>query len=298
MASLRSQAHCRQREHTVRVKKGIGALLALQLAVALALPAQQEGIAKVFPAAPTGFVTDAAGLLDAGQLQALDARLQHLQDVSGADLAVVTLPTIGDYAAGDVALAIGRAWKVGPAAAIGDKRRNAGAVLLIVPHTADHAGAIFIGTGQGLEGAIPDARAGEVRDAMMPDLRRQDYAGALDIGTSMLVDIIARDLGVQDSTLLRKQPPPGRGVPLFRLIFYGIIAIIWIIAVISRNRGGRGGGGGIGGGWLLPYMIGRSFGGGGGFGGSGFGGGGGGGGGFGGFGGGGGFSGGGAGGSF
>jgi uncharacterized protein len=289
----------------VRVNKGTGALLALQLAIAAALPAQQGEIARLFPRQPAGFVTDVARLLDAGQRDALEARLQHLQDVTGADIAVVTLPTIGDYAAGDVALAIGRAWKVGPNAAIGDKRRNAGAVVLVVPHTSDHRGAIFISTGNGLEGAIPDAKEGEIRDAMLPALSQGQFGTALDIGTTMLVDIVARDLGVQDSSLLRKQQErrvadPGDRMTaraIFKFIVYGIIALIWIISIIARNRGGRGsGGGGIGGGWLLPYMIGRSFGGGGGFGGGGFGGGGGGG--FGGFGGGGGFSGGGSGGSF
>lgn len=284
----------------VNVKKGIGSLLALQLALAVALPAQQDGIAKLFPAAPAGFVTDAANLLDAGQRSALEARLQHVQDVTGADIAVVTLPTIGDFAAGDVALAIGRAWKVGADAAIGDKRRNAGAVVLVVPHTADHRGAIFIATGQGLEGAIPDAKAGEVRDAMIPALGQGQYAAALDTGTSMLADIVARELGVQDSSLLRREraPPATQLRPgtIVKIVVYGIIFLIWIVSLLARNRGGRGGGG-IGGGWLLPYMIGRSFGGGS-FGGGGFGGGGGGGGGFGGFGGGGGFSGGGAGGSF
>lgn len=153
------------------------------------------GIASLFPAQPTGFVTDAANLLDAAARSALEARLQHLQDVTGADIAVVTLPTIGDQAASDVALAIGRAWKVGGKAAIGDKRRNAGAVVLVVPRTADHRGAIFISTGQGLEGAIPDARAGQIRDAMIPALSRGDYGAALDTGTSMMADIIARDLG-------------------------------------------------------------------------------------------------------
>jgi uncharacterized protein len=282
----------------ITVHKGIGSLLALQLAIVAALPAQQGEIVKLFPAQPTGFVTDVAHLLDAGQRDALEARLKHLQDVTGADIAVVTLPTIGDRSPQEVAFAIGRTWGVGGKAAIGDNRRNAGLVILLVPRTSDHKGEIRFEVGQGLEGSLTDAKTGEFRDAMLPALNQGDYGAALDLGTSMAADAIARDLGVQDSTLLRKQHRVSTGsrVSPFRVILYVIIAIIWIISLIAR-RGGRGGrGGGIGGGWLLPYMIGRSFGGGGGFGGSGFSGGGGGG--FGGFGGGGGFSGGGSGGSF
>jgi uncharacterized protein len=288
------------REQSIRLIKAIGTLLALQLMVAFALPAQQE-ITKLFPAAPTGFVTDVAHLLDAGQAAALEARLKHLQDVTGADIAVVTLPTIGDQDPAAVALMIGRTWKVGGKADIGDKRRNAGLVMLLVPRTSEHKGEIRIEVGQGLEGAITDTRSGEIRDAMIEMLKQGQYAQALDVGTSVAADIIARDLGVQDSSLIRQRPAPRQGgnrIGTMRLVLYAIVFIIWIISIIMRNRGGRGGrGGGSGGGWLLPYMIGRSFGGGGGFGGGGFGGGGGGGG-FGGFGGGGGFSGGGSGGSF
>lgn len=288
-------------ERVHRVIKGIGALAAIQLALIGILPAQQAGITKLFPAQPTGYVTDVANLLDGSTRQALEARLEHLRAVTGAEVAVVTLPTIGDYAPVDVATQIGRAWGVGAKAAIGDNRRNAGVVFLLVPHTAEHKGEIFIAPGLGLEGAITDAKAGQIRDAMVPALSQQNYGAGLDVGTSMIADLIARELGVQDTSLLRARPPPRSSArstgSMVKFVIYALIFIIWIISLIARNRGGRGGrGGGIGGGWILPYMIGRSFGGGGGFGGGGFGGGGGGG--FGGFGGGGGFSGGGAGGSF
>jgi uncharacterized protein len=285
--------------------KRVGAQLLLPLLLVARLAAQQGEIAKLFPSQPTGFVTDVAHLLDAAQAAALEVRLQHLQQVTGADIAVVTLPTIGDRSPQEVALAIGRAWQVGGKAEIGDRRRNAGLVMLLVPRTADHKGEIRLEVGQGLEGSITDSKAGEIRDAMIPALKEGDYAAGLDVGTSMVADIVARDLGVQDTTLLRARRPAASrpsGVSTIKVVLYVIIFIIWVISLIVRNRGG-GGRGGRGGGsglnsWLLPYMIGRSFGGGGGFGGGGFGGGGGGGGGFGGFGGGGGFSGGGSGGSF
>jgi hypothetical protein len=51
------------------------------------------------------------------------SRLQALltdAEPTGAEVAVVTLPSIGDRDAAEVALAIGRKWKVGRAAEIGD----------------------------------------------------------------------------------------------------------------------------------------------------------------------------------
>lgn len=291
-------------ESTIRVTKGIGAIVALQLAAAFCLGAQVPvPTAKVIPAQPTGFVTDAAHLLDDATRSSLEARLQRLKDLTGAELAVVTLPTIGDYDPADVARDIGRMWKVGADAPIGSKLRNAGAVLLLVPHTSDHKGQFYISPGMGLEGTITDAKAGDIRDAALPLLGQRQYGAALDMATSTMADLIARDLGVDDSTLLRRTAPRAEvrsRVNYAKIIVYAVLFIIWLVSIALRNRGGRGGrggGSGFGSGWLLPYMIGRSFGGGG-FGGGGFGGGGGGGGGFGGFGGGGGFSGGGAGGSF
>lgn len=280
--------------------KAIGLALALQLAFGAGTLAAQLPADSLFPARPTGYLTDVAGVVDASSAATIDSLAARLRAVTGAELAVVTLPTIGDYPASDVALAIGRAWGVGQAAEIGDARRNAGLVVLLVPRREGepNSGQIFISTGQGLEGIVTDAAAGGIRDAMIPELRVGQYGPGLVTGSRLLAALVARGLGATDTTLTE----PGRPHPISKglLLFLLLIGIIVAVTIARASRGGgpptAGGGrrrprsphvywGGGGGGW-----------GGGGFGG-GFGGGGGGGG-FGGFGGGGGFSGGGAGGRF
>lgn len=279
----------------VALLKTILLALALQGAVA-PLAAQRGAIAELFPARPTGFVTDAAGALDPGAVGRLEALAQRLKNVTGAELAVVVLPTIGDRAAVDVAVAIGRAWGVGAAAAVGDPRRNAGLVILLVPRRDDdpNSGQIFIATGQGLEGIVTDLQAGRVRDLMRPYFGRGDYAAGLETGIGALAGLIAREMGVSDSALLAgdrlrdaDDDTGGRIGGTLQTIFIIVFIIVVLLAQGSTRRGrGRRGGGWWGGG------FGGGFGGGmGGFGGGG-------GGGFGGFGGGGGFSGGGAGGRF
>jgi len=263
----------------------------------MSLAAQRTGVEQLFPARPTGHVTDVAGALDpaaGARLETLGARLKN---ATGAELAIVVLPTIGDRAAVDVAVAIGRAWGVGDDAAIGDERRNAGLVVLLVPRREGdpNSGQIFIATGQGLEGIVTDLQAGRARDLMRPYFSRGEYAAGLEVGVGALAALIARGMGVSDSALAAgdrlgdagaSNPDLGR---MLRTIGFIILVIVILFAQASTKRGRRrrrGGwwGGGFGGGF-----------GGGGFGGFG---GGGGGGGFGGFGGGGGFSGGGAGGRF
>ena len=273
----------------VTFAKAILLAAALQGAVA-PLAAQADGIAKLFPAAPAGYVTDVTGTLDPAAVRRIDALAERLKQVTGAELAVAVLPTIGDYAAVDVATRIGRTWGVGAAAAIGDQTRNAGIVILLVPRRADdpNSGQIFIATGQGIEGIVTDLEAGRIRDLMRPAFQRGDYAGGLEAGVGALAARIARGMGISDSTLLAGDQvieQPEERTPAPPLLFKLIVVIIIILILAANNRGGGRRRGGI-------------FWGGGGFGG-GFGGfGGGGGGGFGGFGGGGGFSGGGAGGRF
>ena len=55
-------------------------------------------------------------------------RVVHYAGYAGAEMAVVTLPTIGDYAPSDVGVAIIRRWGIGAKAQVGDVRRNAGLV--------------------------------------------------------------------------------------------------------------------------------------------------------------------------
>ena len=264
----------------------------LQLVPGL-LAAQQpgSGIAQLFPAQPAGYLTDVAGVVDPASAARIDTIAARLRALTGAELAVVTLPTIKEYAPSDVALTIGRSWGVGAKGSIGDPRRNAGMVLLLVPRTENQRGQIYLATGQGIEGIVTDATAGRIQDLMIPQLREGQYGPALVIGVTELAGIVAQGFGVTDTTLTPKTPVTVAGGTSVRLALLVVILVFFLVLMVLAARarrwagrhvvywGGPWGGGGMGGSW------------GGGFGGGG-------GGGFGGFGGGGGFSGGGAGRSF
>lgn len=270
--------------------KAIALLTGLQLGGA-ALAAQDAGVRTLFPAQPTGFVTDVAGIVDQGAEARITSLAERLRAATGAEIAVVTLPTIGEREEADVAREIGRAWGVGAKAEIGDPTRNTGVVLLVVPRQGGRPGTgrVRVEVGQGLEGIVTDAIAGRIRDLMGDRLASEDYSGALQAGVEALAGIIARGLGVSDTTLTNARPvaePRGpRGSPLGAL---PILLFIFFL-VVSGAFGGRRRRRRRNVFWVGPW-IGGGFGGGGGWGGGG--------GGFGGFGGGGGFSGGGAGGRF
>jgi uncharacterized protein len=101
-------------------------------------------------------------------------------------MAVVTLPDIGLRAPVDVALAIGRAWGVGANAAIGQRTRNAGVVILLVPKetSASGRGECFVTTGQGTEGFITDAEAASICREAVPYFQQREYGPAMELVAS------------------------------------------------------------------------------------------------------------------
>jgi uncharacterized protein len=236
--------------------------------------------------APAGYVNDFAHVLDSASVARMDAEIAELRQKTRGEIAVVTLPDIGDRAASDVAVQIGREWGVGAKGEAGDPAKNLGVVLLLVPRR-DHrpgTGHVFIATGRGAEGFLPDSRVGRIRDAMGSFFAREDYGAGLALGVDLIAQAFAEQFGVALSGTpapAAGEPGPGGGAaPVVKLLL-----VLALLLLLGRRRI-----------FFLPFLLGgfggRGSGGWGGGGGGGFGGG------FGGFGGGGGFSGGGGGGRF
>ena len=257
-------------------------------------------LAQIAVPPPRAYVNDFAAVLDPASVAHMTAVITELRAKTRGEIAVVTLPDLGGRAASDVALQIGRRWGVGAQGAAGDAARNLGVVVLLVPRKNHRPGTgdVFISTGRGAEGFLPDARVGRIRDAMIPYLAQEQYGEGLAAGVDLLAQAFAQEFRVALDSLRTgsgEQPPaessssssPWQTLLIMLVLLVvlsrgGILLLPFVFGAVRRSRGGWGGWGGGG------------FGGrGGGFGGFG-----GGGGGFGGFGGGGGFSGGGAGGKF
>ncbi|HWA16117.1 MAG TPA: TPM domain-containing protein, partial [Gemmatimonadales bacterium] len=82
------------------------ALLGLLQLLPLCLAAQSPAITRLFPAKPDGYLTDRAKLVDPATARQINDLAARLRQATGAELAVVTLPTIENQAPGDVALTI------------------------------------------------------------------------------------------------------------------------------------------------------------------------------------------------
>lgn len=251
--------------------------------------------------APRGLVNDFAGVIPGESAARIERIAQDVRDKTRGEMAIVTLADLGGRDKSEVALRIGREWKVGNLADIGDKSRNAGVVILVVPKetASDKIGRCRIETGQGAEGYITDATAGDICREATPLFKQQNYGSAIELITLRVAQRYAQEFNVTLDTAFAAPVVPissgqRTGQPSGRSRGISPFFLLVILFVVLNLFGGRGRRSGCFP-WWLPFLS--AFGGGGrggGWGGGGFGGGGGGGG-FGGFGGGGGFSGGGGG---
>jgi len=247
---------------------------------ATAVRAQVSSADSVIPARPNPprLVNDFVGILSRSEREQLEQKLRAYNDSTSTQITVVIVRTTEPYPIGDFAFRVGRKWGVG------QQGKNNGLVLAWATETRK----VYIATGYGLEGAIPDAIAKRIiSNVIVPNFKQAQYYQGLDEATT---EIIQRAQGEYQA-----EPDAGNGGE-GSSIFIWIFVVFIVIYFISR----RGGGGGRsnrnrGGGFFPPVFLPTSTGWGGSSGGGGFGGGGGGG--FGGFGGGG-FGGGGAGGDY
>ena len=236
---------------------------------------------------PTDYVSDFAHVLSPQAIAELDhlcAQLDHSQ--ANAQVAVVTVKTLDGVDSAEFANALEDKWKIG--------RKGSDRGVLVLLAVDDHKRRIEVG--YGLEGILPDGKVGDIGREMIPQLRANDFDGAVTLAVGELAQVIAADAKVtlEDDPALVRRPPVRHGPTLGKAILLIIMLIFFGGFMLLRLLLRFGLFGGFGG----PWMGGGGFGGGGGgFGGGGGGGGDSGGGGFGGFGGGG-FGGGGAGGDW
>ncbi|WP_254562793.1 TPM domain-containing protein [Dyadobacter diqingensis] len=204
---------------------------------------------------PARLVNDFAKQLNPTEVSALEQKLVAYSDSTSSQIAIVVVPTTGEYPIADYALKLGREWGVG------GKGKNNGIVIL----WASTDRKIFISTGYGMEGAIPDAIAKRIiTQVITPEFKNGMYYRGLDRG----VDVIFKYATGEYKADPKEQEDGGGISPL--LIF--IIVFVVILIIISRNKGGGGGGGyrSAGGGpifWPTTYSSGGSSGWGGSFGG-------------------------------
>ncbi|MBN2097015.1 MAG: TPM domain-containing protein [Candidatus Omnitrophica bacterium] len=224
-------------------------LTILLCCLSITVAAQEAG----FPA-PRGYINDFANLISPEDAQTLNALAQALEQKTSAEIAIVTLKTTKPYDIQDYSVRLFEQWKIGKAG------KDNGVLLLVAIEDKK----VWITTGYGLEGAIPDAQASKIyRNIIVPYFKQDEFSKGILAGAISLVDLAAKEYNVTiaDLPALNQQyvqavekTPLARFIEglltlLFFIFFFGFRFGLFSFLLFGsgRRRGGSWYGGGLSG---------------------------------------------------
>ena len=200
-----------------------------------------------------GYVLDQTQTLTKEEIHSMNRMGLELQKKTKAQIAVLLVPTLEGEDVTDYANRVFRSWGVG------EKDANNGVLFLVALKDKQ----MRIEVGYGLEGAINDAKAGQILDDYTIPQFKQGHIGTGVVNTyAVLVGETAKEYGVTidgsqtytDKNVVELSPFEmlliGGGILLLLIldftVFGGAItqSLLWILA---SGRGGGSGGGGFGG---------------------------------------------------
>lgn len=201
---------------------------------------------------PQGYVSDFAGVLDAGTVQSLNAYCARVEKSTGAQIALVTLPSLEGEPIEDVANLLYRKWGVG------SKKSDEGLLLLL--SVGERRSRLEVG--YGLESLIPDGYAGGLLREMRPALRERNYGAALAVAAETLGEKIAGSKGVSigPGGPARRGRSEEGGFPIGPLVVVGGLVLLMLFFGGGRGRRGPSG---MGGDLLTGLLLGNLMSGGG-----------------------------------
>ena len=173
---------------------------------------------------PPRLVNDLASMMSSSESEDLENMLRNYNDSTSTQIAIVTIQTVGDYPISEVAVKILREW------GIGSKKNNNGVLIL----TSAQERKIWISTGYGMEGALPDITCKRIIDEhIRPNFKNKNfYQGFKEAAESV---ILAARGEYNDKPVSSKKEIPA----------WIIILIIIIVIVVLSQINNTGGGGGL-----------------------------------------------------
>lgn len=236
------------------------------------------------PMQPPRLVNDFVGLLTDNEFKNLESKLEQYEDTTSNQIAIVIIKSTGSYDIGQYSAELGEKWGIGKGG------RDNGLLILAAMDDRD----VYISTGYGLEGVVPDAAAYRIiQDYIIPNFRNQNYYAGLDEATSIVMGLAAGEFTADQLSGGPSNRKSRRSLwsLLLPILFFGLISFsryrrmarnhhgsdvgFWAILALMMSSGGsrggssfdnfRGGSGtfGGGGGGGFGGFGGGSFGGGG-----------------------------------
>jgi uncharacterized protein len=234
-----------------------GILILLALTVSSEVFPQSGGFPR-----PTGFVNDFAGMISPQAESVMSSMAREVKAKTGAEIAVATIKTTGGLDIEEYSVDLYMAWGVG------EQGKDNGVLLLVALDDKE----LWIKTGYGMEGTIPDAVAHVIyREVLRPGFRSGQYDRALVTAVRMIAERILAEAGetlsYTDSIpgAYALERPAGAPIPPWVVGLLFLFFPIFITLLVRRAGGSRYGR--RRGGFWIGGMGGSSGGFGGGFGG-------------------------------
>ena len=204
----------------------IGVILLVSISAASAVVPQRPE--------PARFVNDLAGVFQAGQADSLENRLAAYSDSTSTQIVVLTVADLEGADASSYATEVGETWGVG------SSDFDNGAVILVKPKNDNGSGEVFIATGYGLEGAIPDAYAKRIiNEIMIPKFIENDYFAAVEGACDKIIRLS------DGEEFASSAGSENEGSSM--LLAVAFIVLILYLVFRRKGNGGTGNGGSAGG---------------------------------------------------
>lgn len=245
----------------IKFKKLLVPLVTVVLLLAFTMGA---AAAPAVPDKPGQFdyVQDFAGILSPEDKARISSLGREIDEKTKAQIVVVTVDTLGDTPIEMYANQLFRSW------GIGDKEKNNGILLLVNKENmlSGKSGRVRLEVGYGLEGAVPDGKAGRILDDyVLSYWGQQKYSQGITQGFMATANEVANEYNIKLDGSYAPVPLKSKGEEV-GAPYVGLIMALIIFGVITslnkRNRKGRnrrdddifpggffGGGGGFGGGF-------------------------------------------------
>jgi uncharacterized protein len=230
----------------------------LIIATVLTLCALSSRAAEKIPPKPSGYFNDYAGVVPAATARELNEKLAQFERETSNQIVVAVYRTMqSDSSIEDYTQRVAQSWGVG------QKERKNGAVLFVFIDDRK----MFIQTGYGLEGALPDATCFDiVTNVIRPRFRNGDFAGGLSAGIDAMMQAVRGEYKGTGKTHAEE----GSNGPQFPIGLIVFLFILFIVIMASRRNRRNGYGYSRRGGPFIGGFGGGGFGGGGGSSGGGF----------------------------
>jgi uncharacterized protein len=224
----------------LRVWGGAGLLCAVLAIFAVATAAVAD---PKFPQL-TGRVVDDAHILSPAAQEKLTGELANLEQQTGHQLVVATVPDLQGYEIETYGYQLGRTWQ------LGRKGVNDGAIFLVAPNERK----VRIEVGYGLEPVLTDALSNIIlQRKVLPQFRAGHMEqGVVDGAEAVIAQLSLPDEQAKANVAQAQQAPRAADADGFRPGIHIPIVFILFIVFFVLSRAMRGGGGGL---WWLPFLF-------------------------------------------